>query len=127
MLLCCRSRNISGKVLGDVWLYDSAAMGWSEVEFETTMHFCPTTPPNRAGPEARASAAIVNTGSTGLMCGGYTVEAGTGEERTALNPIGRADNSSQLDCWWLTPLPSPRWDPLLLDPDSPIPEPRYVN
>lgn len=112
-------------MLGDVWIYDAAAMGWEEVEFTTTLEYCPTSEPNLESPEPRAMAALVNTGSTGLMCGGYTVDGSTDEEGSVTSPIASSTNSSHIDCWWLTPLPAPRWDRLLLTADSPVPPPRY--
>ena len=68
---------------------------------------------NTRMPVNRAGHTAVSTGSEALVCGGY-------DSNTVF--VG---NGKNLECWWFTPLPYPRFDPLTLKSGSPIPSARW--
>jgi hypothetical protein len=102
----------------DVWLFDTAAQGWNEVTFAKTQASCASGAVVQSAPDSptkRAEHAMVSCGSIALMCGGFTV-----------GPTFLQDGNGQLDCWWLSPLPAPRWSPAIFQPyGSAGPSPRH--
>jgi hypothetical protein len=52
----------------------------------------------------RAEHEMASCGASALMCGGYTRNSTSGG--TAFIE----DSTGSIECWWLTPLPVPRWD-----------------
>jgi hypothetical protein len=90
----CQGRSCT--ILADVWVYDMASRGWEEAIIDGPAK----------SPAARAGHALVSSGSRGLMCGGVVANA------SQANDI--------LECWWLSPVPRIRWDPLpLVTQDAP--------
>ncbi len=71
---------------------------------------------NTRMPVNRAGHTAVSTGSEALVCGGFNFK----NDKPVL--VG---NGKDLECWWFTPLPYPRFDPLLLESGSPIPSARW--
>lgn len=98
------------------WL-TASPQGWEEVKFDNfgTFDGCVDADKraNIVEPDPRASHAMVSAGVTALMCGGL----GDGGIK-----LEAADGS--IDCWWLTPVPTPRWDRLQLAAGSEKPSPR---
>jgi hypothetical protein len=72
---------------------------------------------NSRMPLNRAGHTVVSTGSEALVCGGLKTNGGD-------KPV-LVGNGKDLECWWFTPLPYPRFDPLLLESGSPIPSARW--
>ena len=66
---------------------------------------------NTRMPMNRAGHTAVSTGSEALVCSGY-------DSNTVF--VGK-----NLECWWFTPLPYPRFDPLSLTSGTPIPSARW--
>jgi hypothetical protein len=75
---------------------------------------------NSRMPVNRAGHTVVSTGSEALVCGGYYLDG----ENTVFVGSGK-----DLECWWFTPLPYPRFDPLnvsfTLESGTPIPSARW--
>jgi hypothetical protein len=78
---------------------------------------CPADPMiNSVIPTPRAGHAMASIGPSALMCGGHKASAdGT---------IALSGNRSKIECFWFTPLPEPRWDPVQLKEGTISPSPR---
>ena len=100
----------------DVWVFDTPAQGWEQIDFSTSSKPCSTNTPSipSPSPSARAEHAMAGCGYSALMCGGF-------------GPNGLLqDNNSLIECWWLTPVPAPRWDLATVAPAAASgPAPRY--
>ncbi len=95
--------------------------GWEHVSFDERFQYvnqsCNTVTINSRMPVNRAGHTAVSTGSEALVCGGLKTNGGD-------KPV-LVGNGKDLECWWFTPLPYPRFDPLLLESGSPIPSARW--
>lgn len=115
-----------GAVYDDVWWFDTAVNGWEFVaqpsaglgyaQF-TRVDICTPASVNAEEPGGRAGHAMASTGFTALMCGGYTAK----EDGSATT---YAESNGNIDCWWLTPRPTLRWDRMLLKAGATAPSPR---
>ena len=98
----------------------SVLQGWEHVSFHEGFQYvnqsCKTVTINSRMPVNRAGHTAVSTGSEALVCGGFNFKG----DKPVL--VG---NGKDLECWWFTPLPYPRFDPLLLESGSPIPSARW--
>ena len=107
------------KFYNDVWVFDTPAQGWEELNFTASSEPCTTNTPSTPStlPGARAEHAMASSGLSALMCGGYGPESFF------------QDNNSLIECWWLTPVRAPRWDFAVISPaeDSAGPSPRCAH
>jgi len=113
----------------DVWMLDSSAKGWESVVFEgTTMtksaggfvyadDDCKAVTINAQMPVNRAGHTAVSTGSEALICGGFTKKQTTSTVW--------AGNGNDIECWWFSPVPYPRFDPVKLKSGSLVPATRW--
>ena len=91
--------------------------GASTSGFVYVTEACESERINAQMPANRAGHAVVSTGSRALTCGGYTQKSGTG---TIF--VGNGDD---IECWWFTPVPYPRFDVLQLQSKNPTPAARW--
>jgi hypothetical protein len=54
------------------------------------------------------------------MCGGYTSNSTSGGIALLSD-----STAASIDCWWLTPIPVPRWDAAMFSQPGPAPSPRF--
>jgi len=94
--------------------------GWEKVGFQgadsTPPGFtyadksCAAVTINARMPANRAGHTAVSTGSQALVCGGYTLKT---PARTTFAGAG-----NDIECWWFTPTPQPRFDPFKWQPGT---------
>ena len=84
----------------DTWMFDTPAQGWELINLSVSSKLCTTNEPNRpsVSPSARAEHVMASCGYSALMCGGYN------------QTDFMQDRNGLIDCWWLSPVPVPRWD-----------------
>ena len=75
---------------------------------------CAAVTINTQLPANRAGHSAISTGSEALLCGGYTT-----------NQMSWPGNGNDMECWWFTPAPYPRFDFLKLKSGSPVPTVRW--
>jgi len=123
-----RGKPPDGYNMMQVWMLDGPAQGWEKVMFEGAESSppghtyadtnCVAVTINDKMPANRAGHTAVSTGSEALVCGGYVHKT---PEETKFVGAG-----NDIECWWFTPIPNPRFDPFKWKPGGQVnPEARW--